>query len=415
MKAIILLKRMLRYIFNIMFLPLWHLEKLIPRDPKLWIFGSLEGKGYGDNSGAFFEYTLARHPEIKARWITKNRGVYHKLHSGNMPVCFAYSLQGLALFLRAKLYITDHGNYDLNIYTGNGAINIFLWHGMPLKAIGMFNDEYIKENIKPRFFRQLSNYLSPYGKIDNIDITIATSEFFIPFLSSGFANILGKALALEKIAVTGLPRNDKLFSPKEQPLLNRLREKYKNCRIVFYMPTFRLGGYTDVPFSAFSGFNFDQNAFTEFLESQNLVFLFKPHPCDNNLPVFAITERFIYLTGDEYDDLYLFLGKVDILATDYSSVYFDFLLTKKPVILMPFDYDEYMKIRGMFFDYYAHMQGAKAHDWNDFMRIIRQREYYAAQDIALFNKFQDDHSCERVFDAVASLLRRSGIYTGKEA
>ncbi|KKM95643.1 hypothetical protein LCGC14_1186140 [marine sediment metagenome] len=39
----------------------------------------------------------------------------------------------------------------------------------------------------------------------------------------------------------------------------------------------------------------------------------------------------------------------DLLITDYSSVYFDFILVKKPVILFPYDLDEYIKSQNIYF------------------------------------------------------------------
>ena len=40
---------------------------------------------------------------------------------------------------------------------------------------------------------------------------------------------------------------------------------------------------------------------------------------------------------NELFDINKNLSQYSVLITDYSSIYFDFLLTKKPVILAPFD------------------------------------------------------------------------------
>ena len=45
-----------------------------------------------------------------------------------------------------------------------------------------------------------------------------------------------------------------------------------------------------------------------------------------------------------------FLNSVDALITDYSSVFFDYSITRKPIILYMYDYEEYMHDRGMYFD-----------------------------------------------------------------
>ena len=49
-------------------------------------------------------------------------------------------------------------------------------------------------------------------------------------------------------------------------------------------------------------------------------------------------------------DNYEFLNCVDVLISDYSSVFFDFSITKKPIVLFMYDYEEYMSDRGTYFD-----------------------------------------------------------------
>lgn len=50
----------------------------------------------------------------------------------------------------------------------------------------------------------------------------------------------------------------------------------------------------------------------------------------------------------EYET-YDFLSICDILVTDYSSVFFDFAITKKKIILFTYDLNEYMEERGTYF------------------------------------------------------------------
>jgi CDP-glycerol glycerophosphotransferase len=395
-----IIRNLIRYIFYFFFFPFWYLERLITRDKNLWVFGSLDGNGYGDNSRTFYEFIVMHHPEINAVWLTRNKKIYNLLCSKNNTVFMLRSFKGILYSLKAKYFITDHSNGDLNVYAGNGAVKIYLWHGMPLKTLGFYNEEQFK---KKRFFlliKKIEHFLCPYSRIDNIDLLIISSDFFKPFMASSFTNVFGKDFPLKKIVTTGLPRNDSLFKSSKNFLLNEFRRKYKNCRILLYMPTFRLGLFNKIPFSPFTGFNFNMSVFADFIEDENIVFLFKPHPYDTNLPDFTLSERFLYIKGNEYDDFYDFLGSIDILVTDYSSVYFDFILTDKPVILTPFDYDEYIKIRGLFFDYNEYMSAVKAYNWNDFMDIVRQKKYYSVDNVDIFNYYRDADSCKRVFDII---------------
>ena len=49
-------------------------------------------------------------------------------------------------------------------------------------------------------------------------------------------------------------------------------------------------------------------------------------------------------------DLYALLGQADGLITDYSSVYFDYLLLNRPIGFTVDDMEEYMKNRGFVVD-----------------------------------------------------------------
>ena len=47
---------------------------------------------------------------------------------------------------------------------------------------------------------------------------------------------------------------------------------------------------------------------------------------------------------------YEFINCADALITDYSSIFFDYSITKKPIVLFMYDFEEYMEDRGMYTD-----------------------------------------------------------------
>ena len=56
------------------------------------------------------------------------------------------------------------------------------------------------------------------------------------------------------------------------------------------------------------------------------------------------------INGSIYDDMQQLLAATDILITDYSSSMFDFMITKKPIILYATDMEEYKKDRNFYFN-----------------------------------------------------------------
>jgi CDP-glycerol glycerophosphotransferase len=58
------------------------------------------------------------------------------------------------------------------------------------------------------------------------------------------------------------------------------------------------------------------------------------------------------LCYDAICDIYPALSLFDVLITDYSSIYFDYLLLNRPIIFFPYDYESYIaKDKELLFDY----------------------------------------------------------------
>lgn len=101
----------------------------------------------------------------------------------------------------------------------------------------------------------------------------------------------------------------------------------------------------------------------------------------------------------------------DCLVTDYSGVYFDFLLLQKPIIFYCYDYKEYLKDdRELYFNYFDDniTPGPKVKNITELMQSIsnEMRESSYKKKITrakkLFHKYQDDMNCARVYNFIKS-------------
>lgn len=106
------------------------------------------------------------------------------------------------------------------------------------------------------------------------------------------------------------------------------------------------------------------------------------------------------------------LTQTHVLITDYSGVYFDYLLLNRPIIFAPFDINEYVeRDRKLYYDYQKVTPEPKARDWPEVFRLLEevmQKDDWKEEREAicdLFNKSKDDRSSERVFQLVQELLR----------
>lgn len=133
---------------------------------------------------------------------------------------------------------------------------------------------------------------------------------------------------------------------------------------IFLFPTYRSrkdskdGNYNYSNIFGFRKFNYKD--FDKFLEKNEIKLFLKLHPNDekeeigkinklklNNL--FVITEE--NLSAKDID-LYETLNSCDLLITDYSSIYFDYLILNRPIIFNPVDITEYSETRGFLLNPY---------------------------------------------------------------
>jgi len=200
--------------------------------------------------------------------------------------------------------------------------------------------------------------------------------------------------------ITGAPRNDFLFNSNGREILFKLLNiDLKDKKIVFYMPTFRASLYNQYVsgnknWSNIFGFkDFDNKAFSDLLVKNNIVFIIKMHPYEEKFVQDLIRNQKInntYLILDEElnnsgIDLYEFMNACDLLITDYSSIYFDYLLLDRPIIFTPVDLDDYIENNGLLYGPYDH--------WTPGPKVLEQK---TLQDEILKNLYgEDEYSDQR--------------------
>ena len=66
------------------------------------------------------------------------------------------------------------------------------------------------------------------------------------------------------------------------------------------------------------------------------------------------------------------LNLFDVLITDYSSIYIDYLLLDRPIIFIPYDKQEYLNKRGMNFEYDKVTPGYKPENMEEFLQSLNK-------------------------------------------
>lgn len=395
------MRKLLKYTSLLFFLPLWYLQKLLPRKGHIWVFGSWNGQRYSDNSKYLFDYVNTNHPKVRAIWLTKSQVVHEKLVNQGFECHKNWSTKGILLSLKAKYIFVSSGKKDINYLFINGAKLVHLWHGNPLKKIGL-DDKY--SSVNGFYYSKIVKHVFPMSFEFNYDYMVSNSEIFTPLMQSSYD------LARNQILETGCPRNDVFFSQRKDGFNINLEKLYPGVKIIYYLPTFRSG---DTPMNIFTQSDFDQKRVEEFLESENMILVSKGHFVEMDIETFDQKEksRIIHLSDANIEsDINNMLKDADALITDYSSVFFDFLLTQRPIIFAAFDLEEYMeKSRELYFDYEEAVAGPIARDWNEILYQLkniwnnRENESLLKQKNRIYNKYHDSANSKRVAEAIISL------------
>lgn len=405
-------KQFIKYIRIFLRVPLhffYFLSYFSLRNKKIWIFGSgPTGNHFADNAKHFFLYTANTFPDkVRSIWISQNKGVVKDLRKKGYEAYLGYSPKALFYSLRAKYFIIDlfSSTFGFSYWFSGGGKKINLWHGMPLKKIGYEDSKSIIYN--PKWFKRLIFRIFIPWSVEKYDILVSTSSFFKEIFIKSFR------VNKERVLIAGHPRNDVFFKKNKGCLtgkewktyldLLKIKKKKPEGKIIVYMPTYR---DTNRNFSL----NFDLKKINDFLSFYNSFLLLKPHPFTEIRNKHNDFKKIITL--DPTTDIYPILALTDILITDYSSIYFDFLLLDKPIIFFPYDLKRYLsKDRELYFDYNKFTPGPKANNCNELLEWIKYflegNDEFAKEREKIKNicfKYKDGHSSERIFKFIKDNL-----------
>lgn len=396
----------IKYWSQVFILPIYGLSFLFPRNKKIWIFGSTFGRRFADNPRYLYTYLRSNKSNIRAIWLTRNKEVYNNLKEYGHEVYQINSLKGYWFALRGGVYIYDNYSKDINFWLSGNSLKCNTWHGIPLKKIQMDNKFDLVRHPQNRWlkFKWSLRRLSDEKPSDYV---LTTSVFLEKVFSSAFAtnNILISNYPRVDLLNKNLENSISLISEKGICELFESNRQAKKKNVI-YMPTFRESeeNFFDVV---------NMKELLSFLEKNNIVFYIKLHPKSKNLEKFKRISHSSLIMIDKDSDPYTYLGLTDMLVTDYSSIYFDYLVTNKPIIFFPYDLENYLRqSRELYFPYEKFTPGRHVVNMEELIQAIN--------DILIYNKdeyhesrikireimFEDCHSfgCELLVSHIKRLL-----------
>lgn len=383
----------------------------IPRTRDLWVFGC--AVGFADGAWALWAHAADRGEH--AVWLTGSPAEDAEARRRGIPSARKGSLRGFWLTARAAVTVVTHGFGDVNRYAATGGVIVQLWHGIPLKRIGLDAPVTTQAPLPgaPAVVRRALGHLlaMSYRRTQRrIRVLPAASEMVRGRLESAFG------LPDDRVPVTGEPRVDVLSRGTDaerrafaRARLTELVPGIGDRRIVLYAPTWRDGAPDPaVPDAAQAA------ALRTVLTDAQAILLVRSHPLGAGDYAAALGAGGRMLGSDLVADVTPLLPAVDVLITDYSSLAFDAALVPVPTLFLAPDLADYARSRG-FYGTYADVAGDDvAQDWTQATALVRavlsdpaERDRRVARARALsarVHAFDDGENTARVYRAVQAAL-----------
>ena len=303
------------------------LRETCPIAEDVVLYESWQGKKLGCNPYALFLY-LVREPSYQRLthvlivnddskfpdWIRKLPNVV--LVKRNSYLYIRY--------LASAKHLVNNTAFPLFFIRRDEQKYLITWHGTPQKVLG-------KHEKSPEFKR-----INPAKNLNHATHLISPNAFSTRKIIEGY-DVLSSHTA--KVAETGYPRIDLTLHADKSSLRRALGIGDKEF-VVLYAPTWRGEFYA----AQIGG---QEGHLLECILKLEARILFRGHHLTQGL-FEKMNLPNVVIPSEAYDTNEL-LAIADALVTDYSSVYFDYLVRRRPIIHYVYDLESYQNDRGLYF------------------------------------------------------------------
>lgn len=412
-KPIISFKKILFYL----------LDKIIRKDDSYWMFSChyIQINTFKDNQRALFEY-IKKKPEIKKIIVYRGEVFKDNIEGAvNTEVVQHGTVRFFYLLTKSKVvFLSNSVSLDYSFRFINRGFSVLkisakkrlivnLWHGIPLKSLFYTANSKVSNQLDRVRYRK-SERRSYSGLVcsSNVDSYAMATSFY--------------PLNYRQMWVTGLPRNDFLKMPQEQlPTymikdLKKVQALKKDKKLIVYAPTYRQ--LAAVEKAGYYQFNDKEiNSLKRVLLENNAILGFRPHYFKNanntfNLNEYIDDELIFNLSVDIIDDFSMISRELDVLITDYSSVYMDALYLNKPVLGFTYDLESYQQEQDGLL--YSMEQAFPGKTYCYFSDLIRNLELQLNDAVRIdtghikkmFYMYDDQNNSKRVYEKTLNTLSR---------
>lgn len=327
-------------------------------------------------------------------WLVEDKSKYCNDSSGNKYL--NYSETGLSELKKKYLLATSKALIFTNRFLWKQKDKQFvinLMHGSPVKKV------------------------PGYCENDTCDYVVTESQFFNKAVSEALQ------VPEEKMIPLGFPRTDILG------ISHNSRSKLHipdDIKLIIWMPTFRKNKTSGVSYGSIRELGVPLLDTVEQFENVNnelakngVILIIKLHPAEdvNGLKLHSFS-NIMFISDKHLKDLgltaYKLLADSDALLTDYSSVYYDYLLVDKPIGLVTDNLNEFTEKIGFYYgDFKSFIKGIYIDTVDLFVSFVRDIGNGIDRDknnrkwaIERYCQYTDFKSTERVVDFIMEKMER---------
>lgn len=308
----------------------WLLYRALPVQKNKVVFTSFYGRGASDNPKAIVDELAKRPEQLDIVWLAKDTA-----HAGvpeGVRVVPYDTPAAIREMSTAKVWVDNCRKGARN--KKKGQYYMQTWHGFALKRI--------ERDVADKLNTPENAAYAEYAKRDSaqIDAIISNSTFMTKIYQESFW-YHGPVLEY------GSPRNDLLVHPSAdaRKTIAKALHLPEDCRYIMYAPTFRADHSLDA-------YNLDYHAACHACEQRfggKWIMLVRLHPGVMQLAKDLKFDNQVTFDATAFDDMQLLLSACDAVITDYSSLMFDFALTRRPCFQFATDIDAYKTDRNFYF------------------------------------------------------------------
>ena len=363
----------------------------LPKKNTYIVFESFLGKQFSDNPRAIYEHIKKNHPEYKLYWSV-DKNYITNFDATEINIIKRLSLKWMYIMNRSTYWVSN-SRLPGWIPKPRNTIYLQTWHGTPLKKLGLDIEQvHMFSSDTKRYKCEFVNEAQKW------DFLISPNQYSTKIFKQAFN-------FKNEIIETGYPRNDYLVLNNQEEYINSLKKKMNipiGKRVILYAPTWRDNQFkSDGKYTFNLPFNMEK--IYQELAKDHILIVRLHYLVSNTLELPVYAENFVYDFSDYEDirDLYLIS---DLLVTDYSSVFFDYSILKRPILFYAYDLEDYRdKLRGFYFDFENNAPGPILKNTDELIYEIKSLDNSLNNNYNFLNKFhelEDGQATKRVFNIV---------------